>query len=101
MEKENKNMKYKVCVDDNFHYQDESERFTHGEYETAEQAIQIAKEITDESLKFLYKKGMSSEDLYQQYTMMGDDPFIISDDRDCRFSAWNYAKERCDEICRQ
>ena len=55
MEKENKNMKYKVCVDDNFHYQDESERFTHGEYETAEQAIQIAKEITDESLKSLYK----------------------------------------------
>ncbi len=32
-------MKYTIRVDDNYHYMDESERYTHGHYETTEETI--------------------------------------------------------------
>ena len=93
-------MRYTVVCDDNFHYMDESERTTHGQYDSAEAAIAAAKVVVDCSLRSLYRPGMTAEVLYDHYTDFGDDPFIRSDDRGCVFSAWNYARERCPEICR-
>jgi hypothetical protein len=65
--------RYKVVVDDNFHYQDPDER--------REQGV---------------------ESLYDRFTSFGDDPSIVvidgTDDR-ATFSAWSYAKERCAVIC--
>lgn len=92
-------MKYTVLVDDNFHYMDESERHTHGEFETAEAAVGAAKELVDADLRSLYRTGMTADELYQQYTSFGSDPYIVSEDQSCRFSAWEYAKERCQERC--
>ena len=93
-------MKYTVICDDNFHYMDESERSTHGQYDSAEAAIAAAKAVVDRSLLFHYRPGMTADDLYDHYTDFGDDPFIRSDDHTCVFSAWTYAKERSPEICR-
>jgi hypothetical protein len=42
--------RYKVIVDDNFHYMDESERYEHGVFATAEEAIAACKRIVDEDL---------------------------------------------------
>ena len=42
---------------------------------------------------------MSAEKLYQFYQSLGEEPFIISDDKDCNFSSWTYAQEKCEEIC--
>lgn len=92
-------MKYMVLVDDNFHYMDESERYTHGEYDSAEDAIAECKKMVDEFLTENYKDGISADDLYSYYKGFGEDPFIGSDDTECKFSAWNYAKERCREMC--
>lgn len=92
--------KYEVVVDDNFHYMDESERYTHGEFGSAEMALSAAKALVDADLKSLYKPGMTVDDLYSHYTTFGRDPFIRSSDEGCRFSAWSYAKERCQQICR-
>ncbi len=92
-------MKYTVCVDDNYHYMDESERSAHGEYQTSEEALAVAKEIVDKELHSHYKPGMTADELYQYYQDFGEDPFIVSDDKDCSFSAWTYACERCAEIC--
>jgi hypothetical protein len=92
-------MKYKVMVDDNFHYMDEDERYTHGEFETCEAALSAAKGLVDADLDSLYRAGMTADELYQQYTSFGTDPFIVSEDRGCRFSAWSYAKERCRVKC--
>lgn len=92
-------MKYIVKTDDNFHYMDESERYIAGGFETAEEAIKSAKEIVDKSLKFLYREGMTTEELYDYYQDFGDDPFIVSDDKNCYFSAWKYAESKCKEIC--
>jgi hypothetical protein len=91
-------MTYTVRVDDNFHYMDKDYRYTHGEYETLEDALKAAKEIVDSFLAAGHIPGMRADDLYQSYTSFGDDPFIIGPE-DAKFSAWNYAQRRCEEIC--
>ena len=91
--------RYVVYVDDNFHYMDESERYKQGEYETCEEAVSVCKKIVDDFLETGYNKGMSFKELYEGYIGFGEDPFIISNDKKCFFSAWDYAKERCRELC--
>ncbi|HYT41514.1 MAG TPA: hypothetical protein VEP90_04165 [Methylomirabilota bacterium] len=91
---------YTVKVDDNFHYMDEEERYEEGVYDTCSRAIQHCKKIVDESLISNYKKGMTAEKLYNHYIAFGEDPFIISDDKNCQFSAWDYAKEQSIEIAK-
>ena len=87
---------FKVLVDDNFHYMDEDERYTHGEYGTVQEAIDVCQQLVDEFLESEYKQGMSPGDLYQSYTMFGPDPFVQPGGK---FSAWKYAKKRASEIC--
>lgn len=88
-------MKYQVFVDDNFHYMDESERYLHGEFDTADQAITACKKIVDECLENSYQPNMTAEQLYESYVGFGDDPFIKSDDASCDFHARAYAKAQC------
>ncbi|MBC7901550.1 MAG: hypothetical protein H7070_16025 [Saprospiraceae bacterium] len=91
-------MTYKVLVDDNFHYMDESERYAFGEFDTAEAALAAAKSMVDEDIASFYKEGMSAGDVYSQYTAFGVDPFIVSDAEKVEFSAWTYAKARSEEL---
>jgi hypothetical protein len=100
--------RYKVPVDDNFHYMDEDERWTAGTYETLEKALAECCRLVEVSLVDLFEPGISAEELYQYYTMFGFDPFIVPiegdipvavDDVRAKFSAWKYAKERCRAIC--
>src|SRR5258708_2881041 len=81
---------YTVFVDDNFHYMDESERYKLGEFDDCAAAIAACKQIVDE---FLLPNSGRSEDLYVTYTMFGEDPFILTDDPNCKFSARDYARE--------
>jgi hypothetical protein len=94
--------RYRVMVDDNFHYQDSNERWEQGTYERVEEALAACRRIVDRSLEEEYRAGMSAEALYDRYVSFGDDPFIVvldgADDR-ATFSAWSYAKERCRVIC--
>jgi hypothetical protein len=94
--------RYRVMVDDNFHYQDSDERWEQGTYETLEEALTACRGLVDQFLKKAHKPGTSAEALYSHYTSFGDDPFIVviddADDR-AKFSAWTYAKERCRVIC--
>ena len=93
-------MTYTVVVDDNFHYMDEGERREIGKYPTAQQAIDAAQKIVNDYLASAYRTGMSAKDLYDSYTSFGEDPFIVcSDGPKVAFSAWTYAKQRCNEIC--
>jgi hypothetical protein len=91
--------RYAVWIDDNFHHMDEEERYQDGEFDNCESAIARCKEIVDEFLLSFYKTGMSARELWELYTGFGDDTFIVTRDRDCSFSGWNYARERCEEIC--
>jgi hypothetical protein len=80
---------YTVFVDDNSHYQDESERGYIGEFATAEEAIAKCKEIVRESVESCREPGMTAEEIYKNYVSFGDDPFIMG----VKFSAWDYAEQ--------
>ncbi len=91
-------MTYTVRVDDNYHYMDPDERYTLGNFDTLEDAIKAAKAIVDDYLSSAFNPGMNADDLYQSYTSFGEDPFIIGP-LPANFSAWEYARTRCAELC--
>ena len=91
---------FTVVIADNFHYMDETENYEHGKFETVEAAIAASKGIVDEFLVSALQPGMTADALYRKYTSFGDDPYIIgSKEPGVTFSAWNYAKARCSELC--
>jgi hypothetical protein len=92
-------MKYTVLVDDNLHYMDGHESWKLGEFEAVEEAVAKAKEIVDEFLSHAYRKGMTAQQLYEQYIFFGEDPYIVGGSPKSTFSAWSYAKKKCQEIC--
>jgi hypothetical protein len=89
-----------VFVDDNFHYMDEEYRYELGSFHDCESAVAACKKIVDEFLADCYQQCRTPKELWQQYFSFGEDPWIATEDPDCRvrFSAWEYAKERCEEI---
>jgi hypothetical protein len=88
-------------VDDNFHYMDEDERYTYGEFVDAGLAIEHCQRIVDEYLESALKPGMSAEELWDSYKSFGEDPFIQSVDvTPVHFSAWSYARDQCLVLCR-
>lgn len=91
---------YTVFVDDNFHYMDESERYKLGEFSDCPSAVAACKQMVD---KFLATCDLNNTDaeIYRQYVSFGEDPWIRSDDPECKFSAWNYARERAKELARK
>lgn len=93
-------MGYVVLVDDNFHSQDEDERYRLGEFDDAEVAIEHCRKIVDEYLASALEPGMSAEALWDSYRGFGEDPFIqTADVPPVNFSAWDYARERCKLLC--
>ena len=90
---------YAVFIDDNYHHGDASARSRGREYGTLDGAIQRCKRIVDDWLEEALRQGVKPQDLYDSYRMFGDDPWIGSADvSGVPFSAWQYAKGRCDEI---
>jgi hypothetical protein len=95
-------MKYKVLVDDNFDYMDESRRYELGEFHSLDAALEASRKIVDEYLLSTYQPGMTARALYESYMTFGEDPFIVAiplHGTGILFSAWDYAKQRCDELC--
>jgi hypothetical protein len=78
---------------------DEEARYKLGDFATLEEAVVVCKRRVDQ---FLNKVpiDITAAERYEQYTGFGPDPFIVTDDPDAGsppFSAWSYAKERCQE----
>ena len=93
-------MPYSVMVDDNYHHMDESERYPSGRFATAEGAAAHCRQIVDEYLLSALVPGMSAQDLWDSYKMFGEDPFIVAVDAPpVHFSAWGYARKRCEVLC--
>ena len=92
--------RYPVYVDDNFHYMDESQRYRLGEFDDCQSAIAACKSIVDEFLATC-DPAQGADGMFRQYTGFGEDPWISSDDPDCKFSAWGYARERCRELAQK
>ncbi len=92
---------YTVFVDDNSHYMDKSERYKLGDFDSCEKAVKACKKIVDEFFARVTPGKSSYKELWQGYSMFGEDPFIVCDDRGCKFSAWDYAKQRCKELAKK
>jgi hypothetical protein len=90
---------FTVYVADNFHHGDDDETYEHGEYATYARAVAAAKRIVDAWLKNAYEPGANPDDLYQRYASFGDDPYVVPEPEGKHFSAWEYAKQRCQELC--
>jgi len=96
-------MSFRVLVDDNFRSIDQSRRYAAGEYATGAEALAVCRETVDRFLRHEYVEGMAASALYFRYIMFGEDPFIVeppesAEPLDC-FSAWDYARMRCMEMC--
>jgi len=93
-------VEFTVFVDDNFHYQDEDERYRLGVYPTYEAALEACRTLVDQDLANFFKPGMTAAALIAQYTRFGEDPWITpTPEGTDRFSAWNYARERAATLC--
>ncbi|HMO55724.1 MAG TPA: hypothetical protein PKA05_17995 [Roseiflexaceae bacterium] len=92
-------MAFRVLVDDNYHYMDDTECYELGSFATLDAAIAACRRIIDDFLHANYTPGMSAVQLYGVYTAFGEDPFIAEATPEQRFSAWEYAKQRAAEIC--
>jgi hypothetical protein len=91
-------MTYRVKIYENSHYMDESEsHWLPREFSDCESAVAACRRIVDDFLLGSHRPGMSADDLWRQYTSFGEDPFITPPD--CAFSAWDYARRRCGELC--
>lgn len=91
--------RFRVVVDDNFHYMDPSERYDGPEFSTYAEAVEWCRQCVDRSLAELYEPGMTAEKLIRQYRMFGEDPWVTPTIEGQRWSAWTYADEAAQRIC--
>lgn len=91
-------IKFSVYVDDNFKYMDELSRYKLGEFDSWDEALKASKKIVDDYLLDAYKNTVNADELLSSYRQFGQDPFIVGGDEGKRFSAWEYAATRCQEI---
>jgi len=89
---------FELFVDDNYHYTDEQSRHRVGSFVSYKEALSKAKAIVDGFLERSRQPGMTSDELFQGYAGFGEDPFIVPAGEPY-FSAWDYARERCAELC--
>ena len=90
---------YRVIVADNYDYMAEDARYELPPFDDLASAEQACRKIVDDFLVKALKPGMSAEALLREYRMFGEDPFIIAPgSEEVEFSAWDYAKERCEAL---
>lgn len=90
---------FTVHVADNFHYMDDNETYTYCACPTWTEAVAAAREIVERFLAAEYQPGMTAEMLFAKYTSFGEDPYIVPTLEGAGFSAWDYARRRCAEMC--
>ena len=86
---------YVVRVNENSHYMDESESYSEDGFDDCASAIAACKQMVDAFLAGNSGGTTTPEELFRVYTTFGEDPYVISNDPACTFSAWDYARERC------
>jgi len=97
-------MKFHLRIYDNYHYNDESEAYNTGLFDTYEDALQAAKGVVNQFLAYNWRKGMTPKDLHVLFLMYGDDPIVVPNERIENFvmpdfSARDYVQEIIEEFC--
>lgn len=93
---------FQIFIADNWDYH-ESSRVPVASCDTLAEAIAECQSRVDADLRGLRKPGMEPQALFEAYTTYGEDPWILGGKLNdpVPFSAWDYARERCKEICRE
>jgi hypothetical protein len=93
-------MPYLLRMADHFHYMDEDESYELGHHDTAPTAIAELRCLVNRSLLHLYRPGMSARELFEAYSLFGDDPYIVAEGGAPRVDvhAWDHAKKRAAEL---
>lgn len=86
---------FKVSVDYNFHFMDETERYMAGTFDRFEATAAKCRSIVDHGLQHLHKSGMKAGELFKMYCAFREGPWIEGG----QFSAWEYARSKCAEFC--
>lgn len=91
---------YEVFVDDNYHFMDESERHSAGTFDSIPAAIAKGRAIVGSELQYVHKAGIQAGELFSLHCMFGDASWVKGEGCSPKdFSARDYARKRCDEIC--
>jgi hypothetical protein len=90
---------YTVFVAENSAHMDRSAERRLGDFATWDEAVAAAREIVERSLRELHAPPMGAGHLFRLYTLFGEDAHVVPADESRPFSAWDYARERCRQIC--
>ena len=92
-------MQYRVYIDANPHHMDTSTRSMHGVYDTAQQALEAAREVVNTRLIEAHRPGMTAHDLLENFARRAETPFIMPEDEHSRFDPLEFARERAGQLC--
>ncbi len=92
---------YTVRVADMFHYQDRSEEYELGEFESCGKAIEKCQDLMAEYLPTKTTGQRSVEELMEDWWKSGEEPYIVTNDPNCKFSASDYLREACEKFVRE
>lgn len=90
---------FRVYTEDCRRVQARAERKLYGIYSSNEEAEQACRTLIDTFLLRSYSDNISAKNLFQQYTLFGNDAFVVAPLSSASFSARQYARVRCNQLC--
>jgi hypothetical protein len=89
----------RLYLEENSHYGDPDERRCVAEFATQQAALSAARDHLDSNLRQLWSAGNSAQQLLEKWSLFGEDVFLVPESADSHFCAWDYARQRCQELC--
>jgi hypothetical protein len=86
--------RYRVYAYSSFHFAGDAEKYFVGEFGDCASAVAVCEKIVDDFLSASSARANSPEALLEEYESSGPEPFIESEDPECRFSAIHYVHRR-------
>ena len=93
-------MTIKLFVQDQNEYGNPTAAREVGVFATRAEALAAAQNRVDAGLKELFVTGIRADDLFRQWSLFGEDLFLVPDEEPL-FSAFTYAKVRSNELTQQ
>lgn len=94
-------MTIRLVVQDFSNYGESDASREVGSFATPAEALAAAQARVEACLKEFFTPNISAEDLFQQWSLFGEDVFLIPDEGEPPFSAMAYAKERSHAMIRR
>ncbi len=90
---------YEVWASDPFHLTGAPEKYRVGRFASCADAVAACERLVDDFLASRYREGMTREEMLAEYYSEGTEPYIVSLDPGCSFSARRHAEARAASLC--